>query len=191
MFKQILKAGAEFNAHQRIAPGFIFAYILIWLGWHNELFTRFLSAQGDLLTKASAALASLTDYQFFTVFIITCLFYLARVGYYVLKNKAELLLEEESTSDHELGNDLRVAKNADVERLLVVVTDLKEQLAESKMREKKMASDNQVMTEALATQRDKLDKLAAENALLKRAVKLQKAQLDESRSMEANTLETV
>lgn len=189
--KKIVKEVLAFNEEHGLAPRFALVYLLIWSVWHHQIFISVFSTTDELLAKVSSAQSALAESQYILVFVITCLLYMARTVFYLVKHKAQALLEGESISEYEIGSDLRVAKNADVERLLSVVADLKEQLADSKTREKKVLSDNLVITEALTAQRGQFDKLAAENALLKKAVKQQKALLDENRSIEVSALETV
>jgi|GEM_PF-1988696 len=189
MSTKILKAVLAFNENQRIAPRFLLTYLLIWSVWHNQLFTSFFTTNGDLLTKAAAALASVANNHYFVVFAITCLFYMARIGYYFLKNKTQALLEEDDITELKVGSDQRVAKNEDIDRLLSMVSDLKTQLAATKEREQKAMSEKNVVIKKFMAVRAELDEVTAENILLNKSNKALKARLAENCNMETGVLE--
>ncbi|ABV38229.1 hypothetical protein Ssed_3625 [Shewanella sediminis HAW-EB3] len=184
-----LKAVVHFNENQRIAPRFILTYLLIWFIWHNQLFTSFFTTSGDLLTRADAALASVADNHYLIVLAITCFFYMARLGYYFLKNKTHALLEEDDIAELKVGSDQRFAKNEDIERLLSMVTDLKTQLAATKEREQKANADKNLVIKKFLALRTELDEVKAENALLTKSNKVLKARLAENCDMGSGVLE--
>jgi len=183
-----LKAVVKFNENQRIAPNFILAYILIWFVWHNQLFTTFFTTSGDPLARSTAALASVTNNHYLIVLAITCFFYMARLGYYFLKNKTQALLEDDDIAELEVGSDQRFEKNADIERLMSMISDLKAQLAATKEREQKATADKNLVIKKFLAQRTELDEVMAENALLTNSNKVLKARLTENSDMETAVL---
>jgi len=184
-----LKAVVKFNENQRIAPRFILTYLVIWFVWHNQLFTSFFTTSGDFLTRANVALASVTDNHYLIVLAITCFFYMARLGYYFLKNKTQALLEEDDIAEIEVGIDQRFAKSEDIDRLMSMITDLKTQLAVTKERDQKANADKNLLIKKFLALREELDEIKAENALLTKSNKTLKARLSDSCDMEAGVLE--
>jgi len=184
-----LKAVVKFNENQRIAPRFILTYLVIWFVWHNQLFTSFFTTSGDFLTRANVALASVTDNHYLIVLAITCFFYMARLGYYFLKNKTQALLEEDDIAEIEVGIDQRFAKSEDIDRLMSMITDLKTQLAVTKERDQKANADKNLLIKKFLALREELDEVKAENALLTKSNKTLKARLSDSCDMEAGVLE--
>jgi len=184
-----LKAVVKFNENQRIAPRFILTYLVIWFVWHNQLFTSFFTTSGDFLTRANVALASVTDNHYLIVLAITCFFYMARLGYYFLKNKTQALLEEDDIAEIEVGIDQRFAKSEDIDRLMSMITDLKTQLAVTKERDQKANADKNLLIKKFMALREELDEVKAENALLTKSNKTLKARLSDSCDMEAGVLE--
>lgn len=184
-----LKAVVKFNENQRIAPRFILTYLLTWFIWHNQLFTTFFTTSGDPLTRGTAALASVADNHYLIVLAITCFLYMARLGYYFLKNKTHALLEEDDIAELKVGSDQRFTKNEDIERLMSMVTDLKTQLAATKEREQKANDDKNLVIKKFLGIREELDEVKAENALLTKSNKALKARLAENCDMETGVLE--
>ncbi len=184
-----VKAVLAFNENQRIAPRFILTYLLIWLVFHNQLFTTFLTTNGDPLTRATAALSSVADNQYLVVLAITCFFYMARLGYYFLKNKTDALLAGDDIVELKVGSDQRVAKNEDIERLLSMVTDLKSQLAATKEREQKANGEKNLVIKKFLALRTELDEVTAENILLNKSNKALKTRLVENCDLETGVLE--
>jgi len=184
-----LKAVVKFNENQRIAPRFILTYLVIWFVWHNQLFTSFFTTSGDFLTRANVALASVTDNHYLIVLAITCFFYMARLGYYFLKNKTQALLEEDDIAEIEVGSDQRFAKSEDIDRLMSMITDLKTQLAATKEREQKTNADKNLLIKKFLALRTELDEVTAENILLNKSNKALKARLVENCDMETGVLE--
>jgi len=184
-----LKAVVKFNENQRIAPRFILTYLVIWFVWHNQLFTSFFTTSGDFLTRANVALASVTDNHYLIVLAITCFFYMARLGYYFLKNKTQALLEEDDIAEIEVGIDQRFAKSEDIDRLMSMITDLKTQLAVTKERDQKANADKNLLIKKFLALREELDEVKAENALLTKSNKTLKARLSDCCDMEAGVLE--
>ena len=139
--KKTLKSILSFTENQNPAPSFIVIYILMWLFWHNQLFSDFIDAQGDFLTKVSTSLTLLEENQYLVVFFLTCLVFLGRlmINYFSFKSR-ELL----NSADDDFVTDLddqKFAQNADIANIMATLVKTKQQLVDSKAREKKLTSD--------------------------------------------------
>lgn len=139
--KKTLKSILFFTENQKPAPSFIVIYILMWLCWHNQLFSHFINAQGDFLTKVSTSLTSLEENQYLVVFFLTCIVFLGRlmINYFSFKSR-ELL---NSADDDFVNNrdDQKFTQNADIANIMATLSKTKQQLVDSKAREKQLTSD--------------------------------------------------
>ncbi len=169
MFTKVLKSIMAFNESERLAPRFILTYLVIWCLWHSQLFTTFLMTTGDFVTRFDAASASLDSNQFILVFFLTCLFFGGRIGYFVLKYKADELLEKESEADLQGGSDQRFAKADDVQRLMTMISTLKEKLALAQEREDKANNERKLAISKQLKLQTEIDDMTADIALLNRA----------------------
>lgn len=168
MLTKILKSIMAFNESERLAPRFILTYVIIWCLWHSQVFTTFMMTSGDFLARADATLIVLESNQYLFVFFLTCLFFAGRIGYFVLKHKADELLEQDSEMDLQGGSDQRFAKADDVQRLMEMISLLKTKLADSQQREDKANTDKKLaMTKQINLQFE-MDELKADIALLQK-----------------------
>ncbi|AQS39635.1 hypothetical protein Sps_04550 [Shewanella psychrophila] len=188
MSVKIIKSVLVFNENQKIAPRFLLTYVLIWLFWHNQLFTTFFTSDGDFLARANAALASVADNQYILVFFFTCLFFGVRIGYHFLKEKADDLMEEGKSTETEVGSDQGIAKSADIQRLMTMISELKVKLANSKEKEEKVIKEKNTTISKLLSLQAELDDMKADNTLLEKANARLKAQLVDARTVGINSL---
>ncbi|KGJ97320.1 hypothetical protein [Colwellia psychrerythraea] len=172
--KKTLKSILTFTENQHPAPSFIVIYILTWLVWHNQLFTHFITAKGDFLTKVSAALTSINDNQYIVVFILSCLIFVIRlvVNYVSFKSK-ELL----STADDDFVNardDQKFAKNSDIANLMATLSKTQQQLKETKAGEKKAITEKNEVIKKLLSIEHELDEARADIDMLNQTYSIKK-----------------
>ncbi|WP_076410525.1 hypothetical protein [Shewanella sp. UCD-KL12] len=189
MFTKTLKSLKAFNESESLAPRFVLTYIVIWSLWHSQIFTSFILTSGDFITRFDAALISLESNQFILVFFFTCLFFSGRIGYFILKNKADELLEKESEVDLQGGSDQRFAKADDVQRLMTMISTLKEKLALTQEREDKANNERKLAISKQLKLQAEIDDMAADIALLNRANEELKARLVNAESKQSAALE--
>tara|TARA_B110000116_G_C16764375_1_gene550068 strand:- start:1016 stop:1537 length:522 start_codon:yes stop_codon:yes gene_type:complete len=164
--KKTLKSILSFTENQNPAPSFIVIYILMWLFWHNQLFSDFIDAQGDFLTKVSTSLTLLEENQYLVVFFLTCLVFLGRlmINYFSFKSR-ELL----NSADDDFVTDLddqKFAQNADIANIMATLVKTKQQLVDSKAREKKLTSDKNDAIKKLLSLQHELDEARADIDML-------------------------
>ena len=164
--KKTLKSILSFTENQNPAPSFIVIYILMWLFWHNQLFSDFIDAQGDFLTKVSTSLTSLEENQYLVVFFLTCIVFLGRlmINYFSFKSR-ELL----NSADDDFITDLddqKFTKNADIANIMATLVKTKQQLVDSKAREKKLTSDKNDAIKKLLSLQHELDEARADIDML-------------------------
>ncbi len=164
--KKTLKSILSFTENQNPAPSFIVIYILMWLFWHNQLFSDFIDAQGDFLTKVSTSLTSLEENQYLVVFFLTCIVFLGRlmINYFSFKSR-ELL----NSADDDFITDLddqKFTQNADIANIMATLVKTKQQLVDSKAREKKLTSDKNDAIKKLLSLQHELDEARADIDML-------------------------
>ncbi len=164
--KKTLKSILSFTENQHPAPSFIVIYILTWLVWHNQLFSYFINAQGDFLTKVTTSLTSLEKNQYLVVFLLTCFIFLGRlmVDYFSFKSR-ELL----NSADDDFVNardDQKFTQNTDIANLMATLTKTQQQLADSKAREKKVISERNEAIIKLLNLQHELDEAKADINIL-------------------------
>jgi hypothetical protein len=164
--KKTLKSILSFTDNQNPAPSFIVIYILMWLFWHNQLFSDFINAQGDFLTKVNISLASLEENQYLVVFFLTCIVFLGRlmINYFSFKSR-ELLnsADDDFVIDRD---DQKFAQNADIANIMATLAKTKQQLVDSKAREKKLTSDKNDVIKKLLSLQHELDEARADIDML-------------------------
>ena len=164
--KKTLKSILAFTENQNPAPSFIVIYILTWFFWHNQLFSYFINAQGDFLTKLTTSLTSLEENQYLVVFLLTCIVFLGRlmINYFSFKSR-ELL----NSADDDFVNDRddqKFAKNSDIANIMAALTKTKHQLVDSKEREKKVIAEKNDAIKKLLSLQHELDEARADIDLL-------------------------
>ena len=164
--KKTLKSILSFTENQNPAPSFIFIYILTWLVWHNQLFTNFINAQGNFLTKVTTSLTFLEENQYLVVFLLTCIVFLGRlmVDYFSFKSREFL-----NSADDDFVNardDQKFAQNTDMANLMATLTKTQQQLADSKAREKKIISEKNDAIKKLLSLQHELDEAKADIDML-------------------------
>ena len=164
--KNTLKSILSFTEHQHPAPSFIVIYILTWLAWHNQLFTHFINAQGDFLTKVTAALSSLENNQYIVVLLFTCLIFMVRLGINYLSFKSRELLNSADDDFVNARDDQKFAKNTDVANLMATLTKTQQQLTETRAREKKALTDKNNAIKKLLSLQHELDEARADIDML-------------------------
>lgn len=164
--KKNLKLILSFTENQHLAPSFILIYLLTWLVWHKQLFSHFVSAQGDFLTKVITALTSIEDNQFLVVLLITALLFILRlvVNYLVFRSRAYLnTADDDFTKARE---DQVFSKNDDVANVMAILEKTKQQLAEMKDREKKAVAERNTAIKNLLNVQHQLDEAKADIEML-------------------------
>ena len=164
--KKTLKSILSFTENQNPAPSFIIIYIFTWFVWHNQLFSYFINAQGDFLTKIATSVASLEKNQYLIVFFLTCLILVGRllVDYFSFKSR-ELL----NSADDDFVNardDQKFAQNTDIANLMATLTKTQQQLADSKVKEKKVTAEKNDAIKKLLSLQHELDEAKADIDIL-------------------------
>jgi hypothetical protein len=164
--KKTLKYIVSFTENQNPAPSFIVIYILMWLFWHNQLFSNFIDAQGNFLTKVSTSLTSLEENQYLVVFFLTCIIFLGRliINYFSFKYKE--LLNSVDDNFVTARDDQKFAQNADIANIMATLVKTKQQLVDSKAREKKLTSDKNDAIKKLLSLQHELDEARADIDML-------------------------
>lgn len=154
--KKTLKALIEYNQNQKPAQSFIIIYALTWLFWHNQIFTSFINSNGGLDAKVSAVVNSVPNNQYIAVFIISCVLFILRLAINFISFKSKEFIDSPDDSILSARADQIYAKDSDVAHLMATYEKTKQQLADSKERER----------EAVAAKKDAIKKLmAAEHEL--------------------------
>lgn len=164
--KKTLKSILTFTEHQHPAPSFVVIYILTWFAWHNQLFTHFINAQGDFLTKVTAALSAMPDNQYIVVLLFTCLIFIVRLGINYLSFKSRELLNSADDDFANARDDQKFAKNTDVANLMATLTKTQQQLTETRIREKKALTDKNNAIKKLLSLQHELDEARADITML-------------------------
>lgn len=164
--KKTLKSILHFTEHQHPTPSFIVIYILTWLAWHNQLFSHFISAQGDFLNKVTAALASIDDNQYVVVFLFTCLIFIIRLVFNYLSFRSRELLNNVDDDFANAREDQKFAENSDIANIMATLTKTKQQLADSKAREKKLIAEKNSAIKKLLNLQHELDEARADLHIL-------------------------
>ncbi len=164
--KKTLKSILTFTEHQHQAPSFIVIYILTWLAWHNQLFTNFIITQGDFFNRMTAALASIEDNQYVVVFLFTCLILIIRHAVNYLSFRSRELLNSADDDFVNAREDQKFAGNSDIANIMATLEKTKQQLVDSKAREKKLlAEKNEAIKKQLSLQHE-LDESRADIEIL-------------------------
>ncbi len=164
--KKTLKSILAFTENQHVAPSFIAIYIITWLFWHNQLFSSFINAKGDFFSKVATSFTSLEKNQYLVVFLLTCIVFLVRmaINYFSFKSR-ELL----NSADDDFVNgrdDQKFAKNSDIANIMAALTKTKQQLVDSKEREKKVIAEKNDAIKKLLSLQHELDEARADIDLL-------------------------
>ena len=167
--KKTLKSMFSFSENQHPAPSFIVIYIATWLTWHNKLFSHFINTQGDFFTKFSAALSAIEDNQYIVVLLLTGLIFIVRLGVNYLSFKSKELLNSADDDFVNVRDDQTFAKNTDIDNLMVTLTKIQQQLAETRIREKKALTDKNNAIKKLLTVQHELDEARADIDMLNKA----------------------
>ncbi len=167
--KKTLKTILTFTENQKPAPSFIVIYILVWLAWHNQIFTAFIGIEGDIFTRIDAALSAIEKNQYFVVFMISCLVFLIRLGYGYLAFKSRELLNSSDDFYINAREDQIFEKNDDITNLMAALTKAKQQLAASKEREKTLVEEKNTAIKKLLAAQNELDEAKADIALLEKS----------------------
>jgi hypothetical protein len=163
--KKTLKSIHSFTDEQNLGPSFIIIYIITWLVWHNQLFSYFMSTEGDFLTKITTSLTSLEENQYLAVFFLTCLIFLARlaISYFSFISRERL----DSVEDNFDGLDgQKVAQNSDIANVVATLTKIRQQLEDSKMREKEVIAEKNTVIKKLLKLQHELDEARADIDML-------------------------
>ena len=171
--KNTLKSILTFTENQNPAPSFIAFYIVTWLAWHNQLFTYFINAEGGVLSKVSSALNSLDDNQYLLVFFLTCLLFLLRLGFNYFSFRSREILNSVDDNFANAREDQKFAANSDVANLMATLTKTQQQLADTKVREKKAIADKTATIKELLNVQHQLDEARADIEMLNNTQKLQ------------------
>jgi len=164
--KKTLKSILTFTENQHPAPSFIVIYILTWLVWHNQLFTHFISAQGDFFTKLTAALASINDNQYIVVFLFTCIIFIIRLVVNYLGFRSRELLNNSDDDFANARDDQKFAKNSDIANIMATLEKTQQQLLDSKSREKKLLTEKNTAIKKLLSLQHELDEARADLDIL-------------------------
>ena len=160
--KKTLKSILNFTENQHAAPSFFAIYIITWLVWHNQLFVDFINAQGDFFTKVSTALASLEENQYLIVLLLTCIIFLGRLAVNYIRFKSAELLNSADDDFVNARDDQKFAQNSDVANIMAVLTKTKQQLVESKAREKQITLEKNDAIKNLLKLQHELDEARAD-----------------------------
>lgn len=151
--KKTLNSVLSFTENQHPAPSFVIIYILTWLAWHNQIFTYFFNAQGDIFTKVTAALTSIEDNQYVVVFFFTCIIFIIRLMVNYMSFRSREILNNADDNFTNARDDQKFAKNSDMANIIATLEKTQQQLADSKAREKKLSTEkNAAITKLLAAQ---------------------------------------
>ena len=164
--KKTLKSILSFTENQNPAPSFILIYILTWFIWHNQLFSYFINAQGGFLMKITSSLSSLEKNQYFVVFLLTCLIFIARLAVDYFKFKSRELLNSADEHFVNARGDQKFEQNTDIANLMATLTKTQQQLAESKAREKKVSAEKNEAIKKLLNLQHELDEAKADIDIL-------------------------
>ncbi|QFU24136.1 hypothetical protein FM038_019610 [Shewanella eurypsychrophilus] len=189
MFTKVLKSIMDFNESERLAPRFLLTYLIIWCLWHSQIFTTFIMTNGDFFTRSDAAMLAMESNQYILVLFLTCLFFAGRIAYFVLKHKADEMLEKDSEADLQGGSDQRFAKADDVQRLMTMISTLKAKLADSQDREDKANNDRKTAINKQLSLQSKIDDMAADIALLNKSNEELKLQLMTAKNQSQSAFE--
>jgi len=160
--KKTLKSILNFTENQHAAPSFFAIYIITWLVWHNQLFIDFINAQGNFFTKLSTSLTSLEENQYLIVLLLTCIIFLGRLVVNYISFKSRELLNSADDDFVNARDDQKFAQNSDIANIMTVLTKTKQQLAESKAREKKATSEKNDAIRNLLKLQHELDEAKAD-----------------------------
>jgi hypothetical protein len=164
--KKTLKSILTFTENQHAAPSFFAIYILTWFAWHNQLFIDFINAQGDFFTKISTSLTSLEENQYLIVLLLTCIIFIVRLMVNYIRFKSRELLNSVDDDFVNARDDQKFAQNSDIANIMAVLTKTKQQLAESRAREKKVTSEKNDAIKNLLKLQHELDEAKADIDML-------------------------
>ena len=159
----------SFSENQHPGPSFIVIYIATWLAWHNQLFSYFINTQGDFFTKVSAALSAIEDNQYIVVLLLTGLIFMVRLGANYLSFKSKELLNSADDDFVNARDDQKFAKNTDIANLMATLTKTKQQLTETRAREKKAVADKNDAIKKLLRMQHELDEARADIDMLNKS----------------------
>ena len=167
--KKTLKSMLSFSENQHPGPSFIVIYIATWLAWHNQLFTNFINTQGDFFTKVSAALSAIEDNQYKVELLLTCLIFMVRLGANYLSFKSRELLNSADDDAVNARDDQNFAKNTDIANLMATLTKTRQQLADTRAREKKALTEKNNAIKKLLSVQHELDEAKADINMLNKS----------------------
>ncbi|TYK66698.1 hypothetical protein CWS31_004040 [Colwellia echini] len=162
----------DFTEEQNQAPSFILIYILTWCAWHNQLFSHFISAEGDFLTRMSTAFSEMGENQFILVLFFTCIIFLGRLAFNYFSFRSRELLNSAEDTFENIREDQKFAKNSDIANLMDALTKTKQQLVEAKEREKDAIKDKNDTLKKLLSLQNELDEANADIAVLTKSQQL-------------------
>jgi len=178
MFSKFLKSILIFNRGQNKAPNAILVYLLISLAWHNQFFITFVVSNGGFSQRLSAALAD-NSHQYMVILLLTLLFFILRLSYLYLINKAEQFIEADTPIATKVGKDQLFTENKDVVRLLALLAESKAQLTKIKAREALAQTDKVIAIGQVLSIQAELDLAAADIAILSKSNQVLTAKLNQ------------
>ena len=170
--KKTLKSILSFTENQTPAPSFILIYILTWLAWHNQLFSNFIDAQGDFLTRVTTSFSSMEENQYLVVFFITCLIILVRLAFHYFSFRSRELLNSSDDIFESMRDDQKFAKDSDIGKLMESFSKTKQQLVDAKVKEKEAIADKNETIKKLLSLQHELDEARADIEVLTKAQSL-------------------
>ncbi|WP_286269260.1 hypothetical protein [Thalassotalea hakodatensis] len=161
MFQSFLKNVVLFHRAQPKAPNFLLVYAIIWLICHHQFFISLFTSSGSFSSKINTAITE-TDHQYILTLLLTGLFFIARLVYFYLAQKANALIEEEGVVENKLGHDQVFTENKDVIRLIALLEESKEKLALAKTKEIQLQQEKTVAINTSCALQAELDEVNAD-----------------------------
>ncbi|MBU2871207.1 hypothetical protein KO502_10940 [Colwellia sp. E2M01] len=156
----------DFIEDENQTSTFILIYIFTWCAWHNQLFSHFITAEGDFLTRLSTAFSTMGENQFILVLFFSCIIFLIRLAFKYFSYRSREFANSTDDSFENLREDQKFAKNSDIANVMDALTKTKELLAESKAREKDAIDDKNETIKKLLNLQNELDEAKADIAVL-------------------------
>lgn len=157
---QLLKSFLTIAENPRTLPNFIFAYLVVTVIWHHEFLFTFATSASGFTQRLDLAFAAVDSFQYVAVFFLTLILFALKLLFnYLVKASREHVNEQEQKMKTTLVD---VDTSKDMEHLISVLDNLKEQLKQAQENEKQAKMKAKEAISHLNSTQQKLDELAAD-----------------------------
>ncbi|GHF89602.1 hypothetical protein [Thalassotalea marina] len=157
---KLLKSFLYVAENPKNITSFIWLYVLISILWHNQFLLTFATTQGGFTTRLNSGLDALGSFEYLWVLSLTLLFFTLKLvfNYTVKVSRDRINLEEQKKKTTLVDVDT----SNDMQQLISVLQDLKEQLKQAQENEKLAKLSAKEVVAHLHTTQQKLDEVSAD-----------------------------